>query len=144
MIGRVRDQLGPVDDEDPDAPENPLSRHARLFDYLGKLAESLPPTRDQEFRSSEERLKLLGVTKRLSGSPTLRERLERARAAAPHPPAHPRRDPIGSRDISSAFGHLARLSGNYPNPEVASLLAGRASRLQERLLAVSSSSTPEG
>ena len=86
MIEKVRDQLGPQPEPDPNAEpadEGPFARHARMFGYLMNLAGSLPPDRDQEYRQSEERLKLAGVHARLSGHDTLHRKLEAARAHAP-------------------------------------------------------------
>ncbi len=135
MINRVRDQLGPEPEPDESAPkaDDGLSKHAKLFGYLLGLAGNLPPTRDEEFRQSEERLKLMGVQARLSGHATLRSRAAESAGQGTSPEAHrashlPR--------PSDTFDYLARLSGDMPDPDVGGQLSERARRVSEHLRSV--------
>ena len=121
MIARLKGQLGePSEDERID-----LQRQAELFRYLMDLTSSLPPTYGEEFRRSEQRLKLLGVHSRLSGNGTLRD------SAAAHAP---RRLSDGEDPpLARTFGYLARLSESLPDREVGEHLKARAQRVEERL-----------
>jgi len=130
MIDRVRDQLGPEPEPSEDEPQTGLSKQAKLFEYLMGLAGSLPPTRDQEYRQSEERLKLMGVHARLSGHATLREKAkDRSDSPGSGSPARSGKPP----QLSDTFDYLSSLSGYHPDPEVGGHLSERARRLSDRL-----------
>ncbi|HKK49352.1 MAG TPA: hypothetical protein VJ932_09655, partial [Alkalispirochaeta sp.] len=140
MIDRVRDQLGPEPEPSEDEPDTGLSKQAKLFEYLMGLAGSLPPTRDQEYRQSEERLKLMGVHARLSGHTTLREKARGQSLSAPTGSATT--DSAASGDpaqtgkpprLSDTFDYLSTLSGYHPDPDVGGRLSERAHRLSDRL-----------
>ncbi|TVR67678.1 MAG: hypothetical protein EA427_12980, partial [Spirochaetaceae bacterium] len=138
MIGKVRDQLGPPREPDPDEPvsDNPMDKHAKLFKYLMGLAESLPPDRDREYRQSEESLKLAGVTSRLSGRPTFRERLKKIAAERAAREGHSVTAPEKARtssDVAGAMNYLAELSSHHPDPDIGARLGNRARNLGERL-----------
>jgi len=141
MIDKVRDQLGPPTEPDPNAEpgdEGPFARHARMFGYLMNLAGSLPPDRDQEYRHSEERLKLAGVHARLSGHDTLHHKLESARAksaSSAESQSSGTRKPaqFEPRTIASTFDYLSGLSTHLPDQEIAEHLQSRARGISKRL-----------
>ncbi|WP_157703261.1 hypothetical protein [Alkalispirochaeta alkalica] len=132
MIKKLRDQLGPEEPRPDDgSDEDPLAKSARLFRYLIDLTQDLPPDRDQEFRRSDERLKLIGVASRLNGRPTLRERLERFRR---DPPREARSgDTPPQEDLPGTFEHIARLSSALPDTSIGEELGKRAQAMSERL-----------
>nr|MDA3950554.1 hypothetical protein [Spirochaeta sp.] len=131
----------PPTEPDPNAEpldDGPFARHARMFEYLMNLAGSLPPDRDEEYRQSEERLKLAGVHARLSGHDTLHHKLETARAHEPSP-AKPSQSgaakaaDVGTKSIASTFDYLSGLSTHLPDQEIAEQLQSRARGISQRL-----------
>ncbi|MFW5643484.1 MAG: hypothetical protein ACOCYQ_05600, partial [Alkalispirochaeta sp.] len=142
MIEKVRKQLGPPPEPKPgDEDEGPFAKHARMFKYLMSLAGSLPPDRDREYRQSEERLKLAGVTARLSGHETLRHKLlaarKRAETAAREGgtplPRKPGDVTVDRRKLAGTFSYLSGLSSTLPDGEIAEQLSTRARRISERI-----------
>ena len=137
MIAGIQDRLGAPAKANGAArsgKDTPLAPHARLFRYLMSLADSLPPTRDQEYRKSEARLKLAGIHARLSGRTTLREKADRrvrhGDSATDSPSA---RRPVNRKGLAGTFSYLASLSGNVPDPEIGAQLSERVRTLRDKI-----------
>jgi len=125
MMQQARDRLGPqTEAEKAYTPDR--VKQAQLMGYLLELAKSLPPMKNEQFRDSDERLKIESLRWRLLGKNGLHRDLK---------PKHPQRgeSPITRERVDRTFSYIEQLSNYHPDASLGEVLKRRLHTVRDKL-----------
>ncbi|MFW6251357.1 MAG: hypothetical protein ACOC47_09605, partial [Alkalispirochaetaceae bacterium] len=125
MMQQARDRLGPPTEGEKEYTPDRV-KQAKLMGYLLELAKSLPPMKNEQFRDSDERLKIESLRWRLLGKNGLHRDVK---------PKHRSKQelPITRERVDSTFSYIEKLSSYHPDASLGEVLKRRLHNIREKL-----------